>query len=918
MSADAGDDWKKLSNLLDQALELPTEDREAWLIRLRAESPEIAARLDGLLHNHSVLKDRHFMEGGVGPTRFDAAQAGQTVGQYTLESPVGTGGMGSVWLARRSDGRFEGHVAIKFLHLEALGGPAARRFAMEGRLLATLAHPNIARLLDAGVTSTEQPYLVLEYVEGKPIDEYCDDRRLSIDERVRLFQDVLAAVAHAHARLIVHRDIKPSNIYVTSDGVVKLLDFGIAKLLQPPRITDPESDTATREVGQALTPQFAAPEQLLGQPVTTATDVYSLGLVLYVLLAGRNPRGEGKTAGNQWVKSITEDPPRPSEFATDTHQVTVTDVATNAGNRGASPSSLRRALRGDLDNILCKALKPEPGERYATVTDFASDLRRYLRSEPVIARPDTLAYRTHRFVRRNRGGVAAGLLMLFALIGATVVTGLQMLEARRQRDAALYQLQRAEASNEFTSILLAEVGPSGKPLTPVELLDAGVNLLERQYGGDQRFLGRMLYETAHRYMDLSKQDSVLSLLARAESIARAIPDHDLLASVQCATAVERVISDPADARQRVDEAQRLLAGLDNATLASSAQCLRARAKLLEADGDIDGSLAAMQAALQKLEQSPVQLMALQLAVMSEIGEMQFKTDRATDSLAINQRILDLLDRSGRGGTMRKVLTLMDRSAILSRAGEIASAAQLQQDAHARVRELEIAGNAPIGMSLHYANSLLRLGRREEALVLLKAVGEQSRAADNVRWATFADYMVGRTLIRMGRLEDAVPWIDSAEKAWRTNEGTNQRALNELELSRADILYRRGDFDAAVKRVDAVLARAGYPQEKKAPGLSSSLLMAARIHLAANDAASAEQFAADSLQIAIGIARDPRMSADVGQSTLMRAKARASLGNSAAAIEDAQQSIESLKNGFGADHEDVKEAQALLASLTTTN
>ncbi|MGH8185736.1 MAG: serine/threonine protein kinase, partial [Steroidobacteraceae bacterium] len=252
-----------------------------------------------------------------------------------------------------------------------------------------------------------------------------------------------------------------------------LLDFGIAKLLQPPQHTHPGSGATTREIGQALTPEFAAPEQLLGQPVTTATDVYSLGVVLYLLLAGRHPRGEGKVTRTQWVKSITEEPPRPSELATDTRHLTVTDVATNAGNRGASASSLRRALRGDLDNILCKALKPEPEQRYSTVTELAADLRRYLRSEPVIARPDTIAYRAQKFVRRNRGGVAAGLLMLVTLVGATVVTALQMLEARRQRDAALYQQQRAEQVKDFITSIFADAspwsGPQDKP-SAVELL----------------------------------------------------------------------------------------------------------------------------------------------------------------------------------------------------------------------------------------------------------------------------------------------------------------------------------------------------------------------------------------------------------------------------------------------------------------
>jgi len=917
MSVGTADDWKALSALLDEMLEVPTGDRDVWVAALRERSPDIAARLDELLRDQSSLKDRHFMEGSARIGAIAGAEPGQTIGQYTLETLAGSGGMGSVWLARRSDGRFEGRVAIKFLHVEALGGPAARRFEMEGRLLATLAHPNIARLLDAGVTAAEQPYIVLEFIAGQPIDVYCDQYRLSVDGRVRLFLDVLVAVAHAHAHLVVHRDLKPSNILVTADGVVKLLDFGIAKLLQPQQ---PEAASATtREIGTALTPQFAAPEQLFGRPVTTATDVYALGLVLYMLLAGRHPRSDGDTTAAQWVKSITDEPPRPSDVVTDTRGTTAEGVEASAERRGASPQALRRTLRGDLDNILRKALKADPADRYSTVTELAADLRRYLRNEPVSARPDTLAYRAQKFVRRNRGGVAAGLLMVLALVIAIAVTAWQAVEARRQRDLALYQQQRAEASNEFMSILLGEVGPSGKALTLVELLDAGVKLLEQQYAGDPRFLGRMLYDMAHRYMDLGRQDTVIDLLSRAEVIARSISDEDLLIQVQCVAARERLVGEPEDARARMQEARTLAerhGGFDGLPLVTRVACLRSESKILEADSDFDGAVARLEEAQSVLETSPVQMVSLQLSVMTEIAELFYKSDRAAEALANNERVLEFAERSGRDGTMSHVIQMLNQSAILGRVGEVASAAKLQQEATARVQQLEVEGDAPIGMGLHYGGSLLRLGRREEALELFRKVAVESRAAGNVRWATTADYMAGRTLLRMGRFDEAVPLLDSAEKVWRANEGSNARMLKELELSRADILSRKGELEAARRAVDAILEDSGYPKQKTAPGLSSQLLMAARIHLAAGDAAGAEQLAADSLAIAVSIARDPKLSADVGQSKMMRAKARIARGNPAGARDDLEQAVESLTNGFGPDHEELREARALLGTLRT--
>jgi len=277
--------WRELSPLLDALLELPNEARVGWLTRLCANQPDVAADLQMLLEQLQILDREGFLEDGPVETLKKASLAGQTLGAYTVESAIGQGGMGSVWLAHRSDGRFEGKVAIKLLSIALIGQGGEARFHREGRVLAKLTHPNIARILDAGVTSTAQPYLVLEYVRGSPIDRHCEENALSVEARVGLFLDVLAAVGHAHANLIVHRDIKPSNIYVDHLGVVKLLDFGIAKLVEDDIRTDPAT-LLTHDGTRALTPEYAAPEQVIGGPITVATDVYSLGVLLYVLLSG--------------------------------------------------------------------------------------------------------------------------------------------------------------------------------------------------------------------------------------------------------------------------------------------------------------------------------------------------------------------------------------------------------------------------------------------------------------------------------------------------------------------------------------------------------------------------------------------------------------------------------------------------------
>lgn len=387
VAAFSPDRWREISPYLDRALSLSEGERTPWLAALRAARPDLAGLLESLLEEHRVLVQEHFLEDEPPRPPSEPCSSGETLGPYRLLSRIGEGGMGSVWLAERADGRFERQVAVKFLQFALASQSAAERFKREGTILGQLAHPHIAELIDAGVTSRGEPYLVLEYVNGAPIDEYCEDRGLEPEARITLFLDILDAVAHAHAHLIVHRDIKPSNVLVRSDGVVKLLDFGIAKLLADDVQTDART-LLTVAGGGAFTPQFAAPEQVSGGAITTATDVYSLAVLLYVLLTGQHPAGPGPHCTADLVKSIVEtEPPR--------------------------------HLRGDLDTIVRKGLKKRPQERYGSVNAFAEDLRRYLRNEPIRARPDTLAYRTVKFIRRNRVSVGAAVLGLTAILVAS-------------------------------------------------------------------------------------------------------------------------------------------------------------------------------------------------------------------------------------------------------------------------------------------------------------------------------------------------------------------------------------------------------------------------------------------------------------------------------------------------------------------
>jgi serine/threonine-protein kinase len=431
------DRWQEVSPYLDEVLAMPAEERSGWLTSLRQTNPELASLVETLLAEHRLLEEEHFLEDS--PAQLpELVLAGQSFGTYTVISAIGHGGMGTVWLAQRNDGRFERKAAVKLLNLALMGRGGEERFKREGRILGQLNHPHIAELLDAGVSSAGQPYLVLEYVDGQHIDAYCDEHTHNVEARIRLFLDVLAAVAHAHTNLVVHRDIKPSNVLVTSDGQVKLLDFGIAKLLED-EAQPGVATQLTREAGSALTPQYAAPEQITGEPVTTATDVYALGVLLFVLLTGQHPAGPGPHSTAKLLKDLVEtEPPRMSTVVA-RGGTEAQLIASSASKRGATAERLRRRLRGDLDTIVAKALKKNPRERYASVNSMAEDLGRYLRHEPIRARPDSIRYRASKFLRRYWVPVSAAALVI-ASLSVGLYTASHERAIAEQRFSQLHQL----------------------------------------------------------------------------------------------------------------------------------------------------------------------------------------------------------------------------------------------------------------------------------------------------------------------------------------------------------------------------------------------------------------------------------------------------------------------------------------------
>src|ERR1700683_5306104 len=435
-SGGAFKDWSpskfsRIAKLLDESHEMPAPEREAWLADLERNDPKSAAVLRDMFAAQ-VSPSGAFLEDQVifphkltSPLEADSALIGKQFGPYRVLSLLGYGGMGSVWLAERVDGLFTRQVALKLVHPALKSRVMTERFTREREILASLNHPNIARLLDAGFAEDGQPYLALDYVAGTPLTTYCDDRRLSIRERLELFRQVLNAVQYAHAHLVIHRDLKPANLLVTEEGQVQLLDFGIAKLLTEGAAKETE---LTQLGGRAMTPDYAAPEQIAGAPITTAADVYALGVMLYELLTGERPYKLKRESRGALEEAILQsDPGAPSRTA-------LSEAA--AAARATTAKKLSSTIRGDLETIVFKALKKSPTERYATANAFGEDIARFLRGDVVLAQPDSVAYRALKFARRHWVGIAAAGVLVLTLAGGLAATSYEARVASAERDAA--------------------------------------------------------------------------------------------------------------------------------------------------------------------------------------------------------------------------------------------------------------------------------------------------------------------------------------------------------------------------------------------------------------------------------------------------------------------------------------------------
>ncbi len=517
----AEDDVALLEEAFAKALGLRDEKRAQYLARFRQKSPHLADKLANLLAADSMAGDP--IEASILSAIAEPYDPwpGRDVGVWHVIERIGSGGMGAVYRARRQDGEFDQRAALKIMASRLTDPVALRRFSSERQILADLDHPNIARLIDGGSTEARLPFLVMELVEGAEIDQFCDDNQLTIAQRLQLLVKVCDAVDYAHRQLVVHRDLKPSNILVNADGEPKLLDFGIAKLLQPP--ADQADLAQTMEPRYVMTPEYASPEQIRGEPVSVAVDVYALGVLLYRLLTGHSPYSGNAASVHELHSAIlNDDPPRPSFIAA----TNITDNKPTAGSvpttitgaqigalRKISPEALRRTIAGDLDTIILKCLQKEPERRYANARELADDLQRYIEGRPITARGDDTFYKFKRFAGRNKGLLAASSAALALLVGTTTFYTISLAE---ERDKAELAANRSEQVASFLQNVFEGANPAAAPgdtITARMLLDSGLRDVEAIE--DPAVKGALLRSMGNSYAELGESEKARSLLERS-------------------------------------------------------------------------------------------------------------------------------------------------------------------------------------------------------------------------------------------------------------------------------------------------------------------------------------------------------------------------------------------------------------------
>lgn len=673
--------WSRVRELFDRAIALPAASRSDLVEELAGGDDALRNDVLELLRQYDS-KDPGFKSGidaffNREPDVSTGEWVGRRIGPYRVVREIGRGGMGTVYEAERDDAEYAKRVAIKLLRPGMQSDALIQRFRRERQILAGLEHPNIARLLDGGMASDERPFLVMEYFEGRPLDRYCDEQRLPVRERVALFIEVCGAVEYAHRNLVVHRDLKPGNVLVTNDGVPKLLDFGVAKLLLE---TGVPSDTTTVE-GRFLTPEYASPEQLREEPVTTVSDVYSLGLMLYELLAGYHPFRAFARAPSGFERILTTDPARPS--------TTVTEQAA-AMRAEHDATRLRKRLDGELDNIVMAAIRKEPARRYASVQSLADDLRRYLNGEPVSAQKDTRLYRARKFAARNRGAVAAAVVVAASMIAGMSATLWQADRARAESVRAEGERDKAERITEFLQNMIGAGDPSwytrgARPGPSTTILDAVNQVAGRvseQFEGQPDAEASIRRTIGNTYQALGMADSAephLRVALARRRTAAAGPTLDLARDLRDLAAARIFKGDFKEAERLLREALSVHAAIGDSTSSHLAIATNDLSVALARSGDL---AAAEPLAVRTLALVRLQYGDSHASVANALNNLGYFASARGD-LAASERYLvealDMYDRLGGREFVERGATLFNLGVLRKWRGAHAGADSLLRE-----------------------------------------------------------------------------------------------------------------------------------------------------------------------------------------------------------------------------------------------
>jgi serine/threonine protein kinase/tetratricopeptide (TPR) repeat protein len=677
--------WDQVKELFAAALDLDPGKRSAFLHEACAGDDSLRAEVESLLSSFDGAPT--FLENSPAAGLVSAqtrAVTGRRIGSYRILREIGQGGMAVVYLAERADDEFRKRVAIKMLKPGTGNDEILRRFRIERQALAELDHPSIVRLIDGGSTEEGLPYLIMEYVDGVRIDGYCDARKLAITERLQLFRAVCTAVQYAHENLVIHRDLKPSNILITPEGVVRLLDFGIAKVLNPQWSPDA---TLTRTDGRAMTPEYASPEQIRGQAITTATDVYSLGVLLFELLSGHRPyRYTGQSLLEVERMVCETEPEKPSTVIYRKEENESDSAAAGppitpeqvSSQRGLQPAELQRRLRGDLDTIVMKALEKDPGRRYGTPAELAADIDRYLFHEPVRARPASATYRTRKYVRRHPVGVtvAAGLVLLLA--GFATMQFFQLRRITRERD-------RATRVTEFMEAMFKVSNPSearGNSITAREILDKSSKDIDTGLAQDPELQAQMMFVMGDVYRGLGLFPRAQQLYQRSADIRRRVlgPENaDTLRSLDALGWILNQEGHAADAeklqRETVNIKRRVFGVQNLDTLRSItmlAWTLDREGKYPEAE-NLEREVIDTRRRVTKTDDRD------SLAVMNNLGATLSHEGRYAESEKIKRETLDLRRRILGPEDPDTLMAMNNLASAFQREGQYAEAEKLQRE-----------------------------------------------------------------------------------------------------------------------------------------------------------------------------------------------------------------------------------------------